>query len=474
VLALLGNVAIWSVISLFDLRDVLTEKAYGDWMIIALSLLAPFFALTKLPSRETFESGHFNENTFFSFLVKYIAIPFIFVYFIILYAYSVKVLMNFSQWPKGEVSWMVIGFSLFGYLIYIFSYIFEPENRFIRFFRKGFPAVVLPQLAMLGYAIYLRINQYDLTMNRYFVVVFGIWLLVISLYLLISSKKYLAFIPAILTVFTILVSIGPWSVYHLPMDRQMKRLETNLVRANILQGNTIVPLKTAGDISRELSKEIYEEIDYVCGFDDCVRIKERFAEQYKKIEADSRAEFETNRELEIKNATTEESKKYARERVYTGPYKWEIVRKITEMLKVETYYGDKFEETPMITFSQMTDVRLFPLDIRGYVKIYQIDSYYKAGTTSIPQIVSYNQDKQALEIIENKKVIDTISLHDYFKHLSDAYSTSRESQLPLKDMTFTSGKYRIIFESMTIKNPKFTGDKTMQYSEYMNGFVLVK
>ena len=105
--------------------------------------------------------------------------------------------------------------------------------------------MVLPQIAMLGYAIYLRINQYDLTMNRYFVVVFGIWLLVISLYLLFSSKKYLAFIPTILTVFTILVSIGPWSVYHLPMDRQMKRLEANLVRANILQGNTIAPLKTA-------------------------------------------------------------------------------------------------------------------------------------------------------------------------------------------------------------------------------------
>jgi len=125
VLALLGNVAIWSVISLFDLRDVLTEKAYGDWMITALSLLAPFFALTKLPTRETFESGQYHENAFFSFLVKYIAIPFIHVYFVILYAYSVKVLMNFSEWPKGEVSWMVIGFSLFGYLVYIFSYIFE-------------------------------------------------------------------------------------------------------------------------------------------------------------------------------------------------------------------------------------------------------------------------------------------------------------------------------------------------------------
>jgi hypothetical protein len=60
---------------------------------------------------------------------------------------------------------------------------------------------------MLFYAIYLRINQYDLTINRYFVVIFGIWLLVISIYFIFSKKKNLMVIPAILTIFTIIISI---------------------------------------------------------------------------------------------------------------------------------------------------------------------------------------------------------------------------------------------------------------------------
>ncbi|MBT3727397.1 DUF4153 domain-containing protein [bacterium] len=67
---------------------------------------------------------------------------------------------------------MVIGFSIFGYIIYIFSYAFDLKNKFIKTFRKVFPYVVIPQIFMLFYAIYLRINQYDLTINRYFVVVF--------------------------------------------------------------------------------------------------------------------------------------------------------------------------------------------------------------------------------------------------------------------------------------------------------------
>jgi hypothetical protein len=102
---------------------------------------------------------------------------------------------------------MVIGFSTFGYLIYMFSYIFEDINKFIKVYRKVFPFVVIPQLFMLFYAIYLRIAQYDITMNRYFVVVFGIWLSVISIYFIISKSKKLSFIPLILTIFTIIISI---------------------------------------------------------------------------------------------------------------------------------------------------------------------------------------------------------------------------------------------------------------------------
>jgi len=102
---------------------------------------------------------------------------------------------------------MVIGFSIFGYITYIFSYIFQETNNFIKNFRKYFPAIVIPQLFMLFYAIYLRIMQYDITMNRYFVVVFGIWLAIISLYLIFSKIKYLGFIPFLLAVFTILISI---------------------------------------------------------------------------------------------------------------------------------------------------------------------------------------------------------------------------------------------------------------------------
>ena len=473
-LALLGNIAIWSVQSLFDLKDILTEKTFGDWMIIALSLLAPFFALTKLPMRDSFDDENFSENAFFSFLVKYIAIPFISLYFVILYAYSGKVLANFSQWPKGEVCWMVVGFSLFGYLVYILSYVFEEKTRFIRLFRKFFPMVVIPQIAMLAYAIYLRIAQYDITMNRYFVVVFGIWLLTISLYLLISRRKYLAYIPAILAIFTIIISVGPWSVYTLPLARQTTRLEHNLTTAKILQDGKIVPLKTYGDIDKELSREIYEGIQYVCDFGDCARIKAMFPSQYEKIVTDSQADFERQKVADLASTTDETYKKSIKERTYELPNKWLIVSKLTEMIKVQTYYGADAGEMPYLSFRIADTDSIYPLDIRGYSRFYRINDSFKPGESKTAHVrVEYDATTQSLVFKQGEKTIESVDLTAKIHAFQETYKKTRESQLPAVDMTYVNGKYKIIFENLEIKNPEYTGSDKSTYN-YVNGFVLAR
>lgn len=233
---ILGFTAIGSVMALFDIRELVSEsKLYANWAIISLSLITPLYGLIHLPVKSEYTKSLYTENRFFSFLVRYITTPFIYIYFFILYAYSIKVLANFSDWPKNIISWMVIGFSTFGYLVYIFSRAYESSSKMILVFRRYFAFLVLPQVLMLFYAIYLRINQYDITMNRYFVVVFGLWLTVISLYYAVSKSRFLSFIPTSLLVIILIISVGPWSVYSLPLTRQYDRLVMNLEKANILQ-----------------------------------------------------------------------------------------------------------------------------------------------------------------------------------------------------------------------------------------------
>ena len=73
---------------------------YGYWAIIALSFSAPLFGLSRIPSREEILEGESGENIFFTFIVKFVALPFLVLYFLILYAYSIDVLVHFQDWPK--------------------------------------------------------------------------------------------------------------------------------------------------------------------------------------------------------------------------------------------------------------------------------------------------------------------------------------------------------------------------------------
>lgn len=318
-LVALGFIAISSVMALFDLSSAIQKyKVYENWAIFSLSLIAPLYCLVHLPKIAEINKNIYEINRFFSFLIRFIAVPFIVIYFVILYAYSVKVLMNFQDWPKGMISWMVVGFSTFGYLTYIFSKPYEKENVILAAVRRVFPYVVPAQILMLAYSIYLRIAQYDLTMNRYFVVIFGCWLAIISVYYILSQRKSLTMITVSLAAISLFVSVGPWSVYQFPISRQHTRLVKNLEVAGILKDGVIS--KKPAPLEADLENTIYSEIQYICDFSECETIKKLFVKEL------------TGKEEEYAKKWTAET--YNAGKKYPGMSNWEIVNEVTTALGI--------------------------------------------------------------------------------------------------------------------------------------------
>jgi hypothetical protein len=107
----------------------------------------------------------------------------------------------------------------------------------------------------------------------------------------VSKRKSLAIIVASLSFISILISLGPWSVFSFPLARQEARLMRNLETAKILNDGEIIPLKDKKDISKELSGDIYSGINYLCGFDDCSVIKKVFPVQLGEIEEKGKIEW---------------------------------------------------------------------------------------------------------------------------------------------------------------------------------------
>ncbi|MDR0772608.1 MAG: DUF4153 domain-containing protein [Candidatus Peribacteria bacterium] len=85
---------------LFELNWSLLNDFYSNWAIISMSFITPIVCLMEIPKKNLILDKEFELNTFVTFVIKYVFISAIFVYFIILYVYSIKVLSNFSNWPK--------------------------------------------------------------------------------------------------------------------------------------------------------------------------------------------------------------------------------------------------------------------------------------------------------------------------------------------------------------------------------------
>jgi len=294
---LLGAATLGSISALFGLG--IDGEWYGQWWIIAATLVGPLYFLSHVP-KEVASKGETLKvlGTFLRFVIMYIALPFILIYFVILYAYSIKVLLNFSQWPEGIVSWLVIFFSFFGWIIYFLSYHVRTE-RFVALFRKWFPYVLAPQLAMLFYAIGLRIAQHGVTVNRYFVVAFGIWIVLLCLYFIFSKKKALFVLPASLFVGLIITLVGPWGAFSVSEGSQVQKVQDLFNKYELIQDGSVqvISPEELTAIAKEDQESLISSIRYICENHGCDKLRDTYGDSYTKALDGATSEYNQSSNL---------------------------------------------------------------------------------------------------------------------------------------------------------------------------------
>ena len=203
-----------------------------------------------------------NFNKALEVFVKYILIPLVLLYLIILYVYGIKILVEWEL-PKGWVSYLVTALAILGFIVQI---IINPVQKAmksltIRLFHPYFYIMLLPLVVLLFVAIYRRITDYGITENRYFVVALAFWILGMSLYLLIAKNRRLIVLPISLFLLALLTSFGYWSAMSVAMRSQVAQFEqvfkTVKSHDNIVSSNQYKQLESILDYMydrRALSK----------------------------------------------------------------------------------------------------------------------------------------------------------------------------------------------------------------------------
>ena len=240
---------------LFDL-SINGKYYYYIFLFVSLIFAVALF-LSKIPgSKDELESYTYSRSL--KVLLLYIIIPLISVYTLILYVYFAKILMT-SQWPKGLVSHLVLWYSSISVgVIFLISPILK-DNPVGRIFKNVFPKIIIPILAMMFVSIGIRINQYGITENRYYVVLLGLWVLGIMLYYSIVKKTKNIIVPITLSLVMLIAILGPLSSFSFAISSQNSRFDEVLLENNMLVDGAIVANTS---IPSESKKEITNIINY--------------------------------------------------------------------------------------------------------------------------------------------------------------------------------------------------------------------
>ena len=215
--------ALLAVKHLFNV-DVKGERFFQVF-VICIGIVNTWIYLSDFP-KDIHNQIAINYTKALEVLVKYILIPLVILYLIILYAYSLKIVINWNL-PKGWVSYLVIALSFLGFIVQILINPIQKtiDSRAIRRFYPWFYYLLLPLILLLFVSIFRRVNEYGITENRYFVLTLAFWILAMVIYMLVSKRKKIKVFPFSLAIIAIAISFGFWGVFSVSTKSQVRQFE---------------------------------------------------------------------------------------------------------------------------------------------------------------------------------------------------------------------------------------------------------
>ena len=234
------------------------DKWYAYVGVISFLIIGVSIFLTNLHRTKYEESYH----SFFRFFGLYIFFPLAIIYACILLVYGGKIVITQTR-PKGLISMMVIGYTIWGLIAYLLTYPLQ-ESSLVNKMRSTYFVSILVFVLLLFGAIGIRISQYGITEARYIIVMVGLWIITVGITSLLRPKK--TFSTMIFTLLWLAISSAylPRGAGPISLSSQKNRLESLLEKNGFWDGNKlIVQEKNVENMSETEQKELSQVSDII-------------------------------------------------------------------------------------------------------------------------------------------------------------------------------------------------------------------
>lgn len=348
-------------------------------------------------------------------LGKYILMPLLLLYAIILYAYVVKIILAWEL-PNGWVTYLVVAYAALGMLLHLLISPIQRDssNGLLRKLYPAFYYSLIPLVILLFIAIGRRTGDYGLTVPRYYVWLLAGYIAAVTLYMIVVRNPKLRMWFVGIFVLAILSSFGPWGAIQTSLRSQYGELKTRLAC-----------LRTEGCEATQY--DVRSILNYLMDYDEDFYKHKALGLTMEQI------------------ATLDELTHYQRE------------SRVREMLGVDTYVSTS--DYRVGTTYRINSGTEEPQDISGFNRLYSIPyrniskGESKLFASNSVRLSIVNQAKLIIERKENQgwEKVDEAALGPLLKKLinGEAYQTLKGDDRYL-DVTLDGKVYRLIIEDMRL------------------------
>jgi hypothetical protein len=332
---------------------------------------------------------------------KYILSNLTIGYFLIIFTYSISVIASMNL-PNRNLTLVSIIFTLLAITTYLFwTPLFKKENNK---FKTAIWLAILFQTIILGVEIYYRVEKYGFTENRYFLLLYTIWLFLMSLYFLFIKNASYKWLFVTATLLLIGSQFGKYSAINFSKEYQLKRLERLLKNRD-------------QNISIDAKKKIYSTIEYLY--------------QRDKLNSLAKAIPNITKEYQDLNETLKKRIDFPKFAIEKLGFKYIDNKNI------------------YITFRPIFLKKI--LNIKEYSWLVEFN-YNRYNNRFYTKDINITFNKNILQIKNNKERIE-LNLNPFIEHLN-IDRRDKIVNISNKKLEYKNKKVKILFESITIDRKK--------------------
>ncbi len=260
-----GTLFIGIIISLMSTQFLFDWKMQQEWyfwiLILIVGLVSPIVFLSGIPKQLDHLEVAGDYPYAFEVFSRYVLVPLLILYGSTLYVYGGKILL-LGEWPKGMVSTLVFWYALLGIAICFFLFPRRDQSLWIRPMVKFFYVTLIPLATLLLGAVIIRASEYGLTANRGGMIMFGIWLIGVSLFNLTKKRDDIRLLFFVTAMSIFVFSFGPLSVFSAARTSQIHQLELLLMK-NAIQVDGVISQEHQDLISPDERYRLRSVIQYL-------------------------------------------------------------------------------------------------------------------------------------------------------------------------------------------------------------------